>query len=295
MPKESTQKKKTKKQSEQSSGDVSQSQEVQEVKIRCAYNAIKDIAEIVPHPQNPNQHPTHQIKLLAKIIAFQGWRSPIVVSKRSGFVTKGHGRLAAAKILGLSAVPVDFQEYDSEAQEMADIYADNQIASYAEMNEELIKATLAEFDTGEIPLEMFGFQGADLEKYLAPIVPPDEKGRLLSVLDCTIEEPKHKVCRKDVYRVGKHILLCASPFKDWKHWKDYLQDEKDLFCPFPGVFVAICKHDKYERYVMVQPDPYICGHILDRYAEANGSHEISVISKADPDEVQDEDDEPFSE
>lgn len=60
-----------------------------------------DIEKLVGNPRNPNKHPQNQIELLAKIIKAQGWRNPIVVSRRSGFVVKGHGRLEAARLLGL--------------------------------------------------------------------------------------------------------------------------------------------------------------------------------------------------
>jgi len=60
-----------------------------------------DIEKLVGNPSNPNKHPQKQIELPDKIIKAQGWRNPIVVSKRSGFVVKGHGRLAAARLLGL--------------------------------------------------------------------------------------------------------------------------------------------------------------------------------------------------
>ena len=55
--------------------------------------------DLVPHPRNPNKHGDNQIALLAKIIGNQGWRNPIVVSERSGFIVAGHGRLGAARVL----------------------------------------------------------------------------------------------------------------------------------------------------------------------------------------------------
>lgn len=70
------------------------------MKIMCAYTDLVSVVSLVPNPRNPNKHSDEQIKLLAKIIKYQGWRDPIVVSKRSGFITKGHGRLMAAKLNG---------------------------------------------------------------------------------------------------------------------------------------------------------------------------------------------------
>jgi hypothetical protein len=53
----------------------------------------KPVESVVGNPRNPNVHPERQIELLAKIISAQGWRAPITVSTRSGFVVRGHGRL----------------------------------------------------------------------------------------------------------------------------------------------------------------------------------------------------------
>jgi hypothetical protein len=67
------------------------------VKVECAYNELWPIERLKENPRNPNTHPQKQIDLLAKIIRETGWRSPIVVSARSGYVVKGHGRLLAAR------------------------------------------------------------------------------------------------------------------------------------------------------------------------------------------------------
>jgi hypothetical protein len=100
--------------------------------FQCAYDEIVDIDSLIENPMNANRHPKRQIELLAKIIKHQGQRSPIVVSERSGFITKGHGRLLAIKKLGWQRVAIDRQLYDSEAQEYADMIADNKVASLAE-------------------------------------------------------------------------------------------------------------------------------------------------------------------
>ncbi len=80
------------------------------VPVFCAHDAIVPIKDLRPNPKNPNQHPPEQIKLLASIIRATGWRAPITVSKRSGLVTKGHGRLMAAQLDDLTDAPVDYNE-----------------------------------------------------------------------------------------------------------------------------------------------------------------------------------------
>lgn len=101
--------------------------------IRCAYVERVALDKLKPHPENPNYHPPEQIEQLAKIMRYQGIRNPIVVSKRSGLITRGHGRLEAAKLNGWTEFPVDRQSYENEAQEIADLIADNTIAELAEL------------------------------------------------------------------------------------------------------------------------------------------------------------------
>ena len=93
--------------------------------IHCAHDRLADIASLIPNPRNPNKHGDKQIALLAKIIRHQGWRAPVVVSKRSGFIVAGHGRLEAAKLLQVQTVPVNDQEFETEADEWAHLVADN--------------------------------------------------------------------------------------------------------------------------------------------------------------------------
>jgi hypothetical protein len=108
-----------------------------QLQIHCAYTELADPETLVPNPRNPNQHPKKQIELLAKIIQSQGWRAPVTVSNRSGFVVRGHGRLQAALLLGCQ-VPVDRQDYATEAEEWADLIADNRIAELAEIDDDVL-------------------------------------------------------------------------------------------------------------------------------------------------------------
>ena len=97
------------------------------VPVFCAFDSLIDPKTLVGNPRNPNHHPAEQIALLAQIIQAQGWRAPITVSNQSGFVVRGHGRLAAALLFGAETVPVDYQNYSNEAEEWADLIADNSV------------------------------------------------------------------------------------------------------------------------------------------------------------------------
>ena len=132
------------------------------MKFNCAYTELVDIHKLVPNPKNNNHHPKEQIDRLAKIIDYQGQRSPIVVSNRSGFIVKGHGRLEAIRKLGWEQVAVDYQDYESEAQEYADMTADNQIAMWAEFDNNMLMSEIPEL--GDMDLDMLGLKELDLEK-----------------------------------------------------------------------------------------------------------------------------------
>ena len=136
-----------------------------DIPIFCAHTKQEDTAALVPNPRNPNTHPKKQIELLAKIIKAQRWRNPNVVSNRSGFVVKGHGRLAAAQLLGCDKVPVDYQDYANEAIEWADMVADNRIAELAELDDNTLKSVLEDL-RGRIDIDLTGFTVPDIEAML---------------------------------------------------------------------------------------------------------------------------------
>jgi len=134
--------------------------------VHCSYKKIVDIEYVRPHPKNPNHHPQQQIDLLATVIAKSGWRAPITCSNLSGVIIRGHGRLEAAKKIGLESVPVDWQDYDSEADEMADMLADNRIAELAELSLPEVTDILGELDTGAFDLEMTGYAIEEIERLM---------------------------------------------------------------------------------------------------------------------------------
>ena len=131
-------------------------------KVRCEYTELVEIHKLIPNPKNPNKHPQEQIERLAKIIDYQGMRSPIVVSKLSGFITKGHGRLEALKLLGWDSVPVDYQDYDTEAQEFSDMVADNALAEWSTQDFSMINLELPDHGP-ELDIEMLGLKDFVIE------------------------------------------------------------------------------------------------------------------------------------
>lgn len=158
--------------------------------------------KLKPHPKNSNKHPAEQIERLANIIKYQGWRQPIVVSKRSDFIVAGHGRLDAAKKLGLHKVPVSFQHFDDETQELAHMVADNAIALWAELDVDAIKEQIPDFSEG-FDLELLGLESLD---DLLPKEDPYADKDADAVPE--VVEPKAKLGQ--IYKLGEHRLMCGD-------------------------------------------------------------------------------------
>lgn len=142
--------------------------------VQCAHTELVDIDLLVPNPLNPNKHPDSQIKLLAKIMAHQGWRSPIVVSNLSGFITKGHGRLMAAKLNGWTQAPVDRQDYANNADEYADMVADNKIAELSETDLAMVNRDVMDLGP-DFDLELLGIPDFKVDPAELPDLPTGER------------------------------------------------------------------------------------------------------------------------
>lgn len=144
-----------------------------EIKIRCRHSEAVDPATLVPHPRNPNEHSDREIELLGRILPHQGWRSPIVVSKRSGYVICGHGRLKAAMAVGCEIVPVDIQDFEDEATEFAHMIADNRLSELSEFNYENVAGIFQDVEATGMDLDLTGFLDFERSPFLQAKWEPD--------------------------------------------------------------------------------------------------------------------------
>lgn len=238
------------------------------VPVFCAHDAIVDVAKLVPNPKNPNQHPDSQIQLLGRIIRQTGWRQPITVSKRSGFIVKGHGRLAAALLEGVKEAPVDYQNYTTEAEEYADLVADNRIAELAETDNKLLADILADIDTGEIPMELTGYTEDEVANLVTALsealhndlTEPDE------IPDTP--EPDQVITQKgDLWILGRHRVVCGDA-----------TSEKDRELLLDGAHPEILLTDPPYCYGGFQESGKATGSIGTKQSDGKGGYTTPTIS-----------------
>jgi hypothetical protein len=135
------------------------------IPVWCNFDAIVPVEDLRPNPLNPNTHSEDQIYRLGEIIEENGWRHPITVSKRSGLITKGWGRLLAALLKMWEEVPVEYQYYRDEAHELADMVADNRIQELSTTDYGKLESVMPKIEA-LLPPDAAGYTQKDLDSLL---------------------------------------------------------------------------------------------------------------------------------
>lgn len=172
------------------------------IKTLCEFDKMVPIDQIKPNERNPNEHSERQIEIVAKIIQDQGWRHPLIVSNLSGKLVVGHCRLEAAKKLGLSEIPVDFQDFSSEQEEMKFMIADNKSASLASHNDALMIENIKDLNLESMDFELLGLPDFDLPLEADPAKEEIE--------DEVPENVETRVKLGDIWKLGNHRLMCGD-------------------------------------------------------------------------------------
>ncbi|WP_027282002.1 site-specific DNA-methyltransferase [Roseomonas gilardii] len=192
------------------------------------------VAALLPYAGNARTHSAEQVAQIAASILEFGFVAPVLVDER-GELIAGHGRLLAAKSLGLDTVPTIVRAGLTDAQKAAYRLADNRIALNAGWDEALLAAEVAKLqEMGGIDLALTGFDGTEIERLLAgleteagnlttpavasgaELVPgnqPDADGAEPAddPADAEPEPPRQAVARVgDIWMLGEHRLACGD-------------------------------------------------------------------------------------
>jgi DNA modification methylase len=166
--------------------------------------AWRALGELIPYARNPRTHTDAQVAQIAASIREFGWTNPVLVDGANGIIA-GHGRVLAARKLGLERVPVIELARMTEAQKRAYVLADNQLALNAGWDEGLLRLELAELSELGF-LGLIGFGEGELERLLAG------DGRTgLTEDDEAPALPEQAVTQPgDLWILGEHRLLCGD-------------------------------------------------------------------------------------
>ncbi len=191
------------------------------------------ISELRTHPKNPRVHPDSAIEKLERSIKEFGWTNPILVSA-DGYILAGHARLKAAEKAGIKEVPVIYLPLEGAKAE-AYLIADNRLQDETDWDLPKLKDLLQELDTGELDLELTGFDMGEIEDLMTQFHVPEE------IIEDEVPEPPEEPITKpgDLWILGRHRLLCgdATEIEDVKRLIS--DDHIDLFYTDPPYGIEI--------------------------------------------------------
>jgi DNA modification methylase len=168
--------------------------------------ATLPVTSLVPYAENARTHSDVQVAQIAASIAEFGFVNPVLIDA-AGVLVAGHGRVMAAKRLGMAAVPAIRLQHLTEAQARALRLADNQIALNSGWDEALLAAEIARIrDDGAVDMDVLGFSGLELDQLLAAAQAGDS-----DAADDAPPPPVVPVSRTgDLWRCGEHRVLCGD-------------------------------------------------------------------------------------
>ncbi len=164
----------------------------------------RPVAALIPYARNARTHSEAQVAQIAASIKEWGWTTPVLVDETGGIIA-GHGRVLAARKLGITDVPVMVAAGWSDAQKRAYILADNKLTLNGGWDAELLKLEIADLSELGFELPLIGFSDDELAALSvtpnAGLTDPDE----------TPEPPSEPVSELgDVWVLGKHRLVCGD-------------------------------------------------------------------------------------
>lgn len=162
------------------------------------------VASLIPYARNARTHSDEQVAQIAASIREFGFINPVVIDGTSGIVA-GHGRVLAARKLGMAEVPTIEVAHLTPAQRRAYILADNKLALNAGWDSDLLKVELTDLGGDGFDLSVIGFSSDELAALLA------DKTEGLTDPDSVPDVPVDPVSRLgDVWVMGRHRIICGD-------------------------------------------------------------------------------------
>lgn len=158
-----------------------------------------EVSALIPYINNAKKHSDEQVDKIAASIREFGFLNPVLIDKNLNIIA-GHGRVMAAKKLGLQTVPCAFIEGLSEAQRKAYILADNRLGELAEWDMELVNLELEGLDELGFDTDLTGFD----------FNPEPEEPEQEIIEDEVPEEVETRCKPGDLWKLGEHRLICGD-------------------------------------------------------------------------------------
>lgn len=164
------------------------------------------IDALVPYARNSRTHSPEQIRQICDSIQRFGFYNPIHIDQSGGLIA-GHGRVMAARELGMHRVPCIRHTHLSDDEKRALVIADNKLALNAGWDDAILAAELRDLAAHNFDLDLIGFSDDELADLLGPL--EDEAGQ--GDADAAPDPPPEPISKPgDVWALGKHRVMCGD-------------------------------------------------------------------------------------
>lgn len=195
---------------------------------------LVDVDRLIPYINNARTHSKEQVTRLASSIKEFGFINPVITDGEHGILA-GHGRIAAAKQLGIKQVPCISADYLTEAQKKAYILADNRLPMDAGWDNDLLKIEIESLQAEGFDVGITGFD----EKEIADLFAADNEAQEDGF---DVDEELSKPCFSqagDVWHLGKHRVICGDSTKQDTYAALLGADKVNLVCTDPPYLVKL--------------------------------------------------------
>lgn len=249
---------------------------------------ISHIRDLTPDPKNARKHSPANIGQIVDALHHVGAARSIVLNE-DGVILAGNGVVEAAAEAGITRVTTIEADGDEiiavirsglTAEQQTELaLADNRAGELSSWDYEVL-AELADespdvVETYWRPEEIVEFV-AYAEQEQSRQVEDEQRAEYLAALHLEIEEPPVMPKHGEVWELGRHKLVIANIATDWPLWNQYLQDDT-VFLPYPGPLILWSESFVDSTLLLVQPDSYLAGKVIEHYIAIHGDDEVSRI------------------
>lgn len=264
-----------------------------------------NVDELRPYHKNPRRG---DVEAIARSLEVNGQYRPIVVNLGSKTgrpleVLAGNHTLKGAVHLGWTSVKGSTVDVDDVAAARI-VAADNRLADRGDYDEEAL-LDLLQNEIGAEELDGSGYDEADIDVILDRILNGDgdvslrdalgdtdrddlgdegrdraeTTGETLAIVDVTMADPQAEVHHGEVWRLGRHTLVVATLLDEWPLWAPLLA-EGVQFCPYPEPYLTCSTLARERPLLLVQPNTYLAGHLIDKHRSAFPKDVVDRIEEA---------------
>lgn len=211
------------------------------------------VSDLIPYARNSRTHSEQQVAQIAASIREFGFTNPVLIDDDQGIIA-GHGRVQAARVLGLESVPCLRLSHLTEAQRRAYVIADNRLALNAGWDFDMLAVELDDLRDVDFDIDLLGFSREELNEMVGTPNEPPENEKDADAVPTALA--RAVTVRGDVWSLGEHRIICG----DCRIGADVrtLTQDREINLAFTSPPYAEQRtYDQASGFIPIPPDDYV--------------------------------------